>query len=71
MGKKGTKVLEIEAPFYCEKCDKRPISTFKAKDLNMEGDLKVPEQKCPSCATPMDFDAVEEEYFYFLKYMRK
>jgi hypothetical protein len=68
-GSPGLPVGEIEAPFFCSKCNKRFLSSLKPALIFKAGNLELPPQSCPQCATVMEFDGLEEEYFSFLKHV--
>lgn len=68
-GSPGLPIDEIEAPFYCAKCNKRFISHLKPVLVFSAGILTLPSQKCPQCASEMEFDGLEEEYFSFLRHV--
>ncbi len=60
----GSQVLNFYAPYFCEKCDEeRKILIDAGKVLSNE----APGMKCPDCSGDMEFDALEEQYFRFLK----
>ncbi len=63
--REGAVIESFYAPYYCEKCDK------EAKLLLITGQIKgrkAPEMSCPHCgADGMEFDALPEQYFHFLK----
>ncbi len=62
--KKGATVESLYAPYYCDQCDeeyKEHIETSLVKDG------KAPSLKCKTCNESMELDAIEEQYFNFLK----
>ena len=69
LGKAGTAVMAFEAPYYCAKCETRQLEVLKPKDINLDqGTFEAPSFSCKKCSGPMTFDAVEDEYFHFLKH---
>lgn len=67
LGKPGTPVDEIEAPFFCSKCDKRELFNLNAASCGRVNALTIPKLNCTQCKGPLEFDGIEEEYFSFLK----
>lgn len=62
--RKGSEVRNFYAPYFCEKCDEeKKVLIDAAKVAGNE----APEMKCESCGDAMEFDALEEQYFRFLK----
>jgi hypothetical protein len=61
---KNGEIHTFMAPYFCEKCDKEYSVLISAKDIQ---GLKAPEVKCPSDASVMDFDAIEKQFFTFLR----
>lgn len=61
------KVVSFYAPYYCECRDETnqliPVDRYK---LDLEKG-KAPELKCDQCENTLEFDALEESYFMFLK----
>ena len=61
---------EIEsfyAPYYCEECDLEIEKFLKPSDIT---DQKAPNYNCDSCSeeeTELEFDAIESQYFNFIK----
>lgn len=52
------------APYYCEELDKEYKILLSAKDIK---DKKAPDVKCPDGEYQMEFDAIEGQYFNFIK----
>jgi DNA-directed RNA polymerase subunit RPC12/RpoP len=63
--KTGSQIESFYAPYFCAHCDKESkilLTTDKVKNN------KAPAATCPHCgAQDMEFDALEEQYFHFLK----
>lgn len=63
--KSGSQIESFYAPYFCADCDKESkilLTTDKVKNN------KAPETTCPNCGVEgMEFDALEEQYFHFLK----
>ncbi len=62
--KEGAKIESFYAPYYCESCDEECKVLIQTSDLK---DLHAPSQKCEKCGEEMEFDAIEAQYFNFLK----
>jgi hypothetical protein len=71
LGKAGTRIAAFEIPYFCASCNERTIKVFETKDINLvNNEFSAPEVKCEKCSSKLDFDALEEEYFSFLKHSR-
>lgn len=63
--REGARIESFYAPYYCEECDKEYKIHLNVSDVK---DSKAPVLKCPDCKdTDMEFDAIEEQYFQFIK----
>lgn len=62
--KEGATIESFFAPYYCEKCDKEIKSLLLTSEIN---DAQAPTSLCPTCNDKMEFDAIESQYFNFLK----
>ena len=61
----GATIESFYAPYYCESCDKEFKIHLKVSDV-VGG--KAPVEKCPDCSNKeLEFDAIEEQYFQFIK----
>lgn len=60
----GSEVRNFYAPYFCEQCD---VERKVLIDAGKVADNAAPEMHCPECKTSMEFDALEEQYFRFLK----
>jgi len=54
-------------PYFCETCDER--TTMKYLESTWNGEIAS--KNCDSCQKPLEFDGIEEEYFSFLKQVKK
>lgn len=69
LGKKGTPVLRFAAPYHCPKCSRDEVRVFTKAQIKKTGTTyQFPTELCTQCKQPLDFDALEEEYFHFLNY---
>jgi Zn finger protein HypA/HybF involved in hydrogenase expression len=63
--REGALIESFAAPYYCEHCDKESKVLLKTSQVQ---NRKAPTQTCPHCGEAnMEFDALEEQYFHFLK----
>jgi len=62
---RGT-VRSFFAPYFCPKCKKESNVLLTPDSLGKSNPPKAPQENCPVCKGPMEFDDVEEEYFSFL-----
>lgn len=62
--KSGAEIESFYAPYYCPKCDyeHKMLLTPSTVDKHI-----APSCKCPKCQEEMEFDAIETQYFNFLK----
>ena len=60
----GSKVQNFYAPYFCEKCDEERKVLLDAGKVSGN---QAPDMACPACKDAMEFDALEEQYFRFLK----
>lgn len=69
LGKRGTKVLMCDLPYTCDSCRIRVTKVVRTKQIAKDGAQYVlPQFPCERCGKVMEFDAMEKEYFNFLKY---
>lgn len=61
---KGSEIRNFYAPYFCDNCDKEKSILLEKSQI--EG-TEAPSVKCPECGEEMEFDALEEQYFRFLK----
>jgi anti-anti-sigma regulatory factor len=63
--REGSRVDSFYAPFYCESCDTEFKIHLKYSQI-VNG--KAPSLKCEKCGAPeLEFDAIEAQYFQFIK----
>ncbi|PIK13789.1 hypothetical protein [Halobacteriovorax sp. JY17] len=63
--REGATIESFYAPYYCESCDKEFKIHLKVSDIV---NSKAPSANCPDCAgEELEFDAIEEQYFQFIK----
>lgn len=60
----GSTVKSFYAPYFCEKCDSEKKMLIDAGQVN---GVQAPELNCGQSPCEMEFDALEEQYFRFLK----
>lgn len=65
----GAEIKSFYAPFYCESCDNEEKVLLTPSDVQSGGTAQAPKNlKCSSCgAEGLEFDALEAQYFHFLK----
>jgi hypothetical protein len=69
LGPRGTPVAAFHAPYYCAACDLRTMKTLRTEDLAPEkGHFSPPAESCVRCQGKLQFDGIEEEYFFFLQH---
>jgi hypothetical protein len=63
--REGAVIESFFAPYFCESCNKETKIELKATQVHAR---RAPKLSCPQCgAQGMEFDALEEQYFHFLK----
>ena len=63
--REGAVIESFFAPYYCEGCNKEAKIELKANQVHA---FHAPKVSCRHCgAEGMEFDALEEQYFHFLK----
>lgn len=68
LGRKGTPVTTFQAPYRCDHCKTDVPVMLEPKHIKVEDDSPVaPPVNCPTCAKPLTFDWLEDEYFAFIK----
>jgi len=61
-------VLSVEAPYFCEACDREELRLLETKALLRDGEHIVPPQlSCSACGGELEFDDVPDRYFAFLR----
>jgi len=58
------KVTTFDAPYFCEECDEEAIKLLEVSQVKND---TAPEMKCEKCQKPLNFDAIPNQYFSFLK----
>ena len=61
--RENSQIESFYAPYYCEECDKESQVLLKMSDVK---DRKAPKSLCPTHQCPMEFDAIEQQYFNFI-----
>ena len=61
--RQGATINSFYAPYFCETCDKETKVHLQAEQVK---NRKAPVVNCETCKEPMDFDAIEAQYFNFL-----
>jgi DNA-directed RNA polymerase subunit RPC12/RpoP len=62
--RQGASINSFYAPYFCESCDKEVKVHLTA---DMVKNRKAPKMECPKCGSEMEFDAIESQYFSFLR----
>ncbi len=63
-----SKVVSLQAPFYCESCGTTKNITQKAEDVSLEKLISDTENiPCEVCKENMEFEEVAEDYYAFLE----
>ena len=61
-------VMSLEAPYFCEKCDREDLRLLEPGVVGRDGDrLMPPRLHCGTCGAELVFDDVPERYFAFLR----
>lgn len=61
--KGNCKISSYYAPYFCESCDEE----VKVLLTDVGPKTLAPKEKCPTCSSDLEFDAIEAQYFSFLK----
>ena len=61
---KGSTIKTFYAPYYCPYCQSEKKVLLVG---NQVVDKKAPAKQCEQCGGQLEFDALEEQYFSFLK----
>ncbi|MCK5882833.1 MAG: hypothetical protein KAG61_04030 [Bacteriovoracaceae bacterium] len=62
--KEGAKIETFYAPYYCEDCDSETKVLLQTENIT---EFHAPKINCDKCSKEMEFDAIEAQYFNFLK----
>jgi hypothetical protein len=69
LGPRGTTIGSFHAPYYCGTCQMRTMKVLRTEDLRVDsGAFAPPEENCTRCGNKLEFDGIEEEYFFFLQH---
>jgi len=61
-------VVSLEAPYFCETCDREDLRLLEPGVVAHDGDRLVPPRlHCATCSGELVFDDVPERYFAFLR----
>ena len=72
LGKIGTPIRDFYVPYYCSLCETSERSLVPPEDLPfVQNRFQAPKKKCKNCQGELELDAIEEEYFGFVKALRK
>jgi len=64
-------VLSLEAPYFCERCDREELRLLETKALLRDENHVVPPQlSCTTCGSELEFDDVPDRYFAFLRHQQ-
>jgi hypothetical protein len=69
IGERNVIVESFYAAYFCARCDGSFNNLLTREDAlrSGPGKAKSPEQNCPKCLKPMEFDGIEEKYFGCIK----
>ena len=63
-------VQSIQAPYYCEHCDREAVLVLSVSELLAAPRPAAPPAPCDRCGQAMVFDDIEQSYFAFLRDVR-
>jgi hypothetical protein len=67
LGRERVPVESFQAPYFCPPCNRTESRVLKPGDvLRVAGGIEPPAAPCGTCAGPLEFDALADEYFSFL-----
>lgn len=67
----GGLVYSFFLPFYCEACDCEELELYSLPGGKTPDDTpELPAPACEKCAKPLQFNDIEDEYFYFLQHQK-
>jgi hypothetical protein len=67
-GGKVVRVTSFYAPYFCESCDKAHTALLDTATYFPEGQtVAAPTIPCDTCKKPLEFDAIPQKYFLFLR----
>jgi len=67
-GRNSASIESFEGPYFCSHCKTRTIHMLKPTDVRMtKQSFTPPSFKCEQCDGDLEFDALEDEYFNFMR----
>ncbi len=67
----GGVVYSVYMPYFCEKCGRDELKLYALPDgKSPEDPATIPAHKCSNCSSPLTFNDIEDEYFYFLQHQK-
>jgi hypothetical protein len=64
----GSPVISFHAPYECKTCHTSSRVLIAPAEVDLTGGAQIaPKRNCAQCNGPLEFDGIEEEYFFFLK----
>lgn len=64
----SAKIKSFYLPYYCNTCDNSvDIKADFTDSLSLISNNKVPEARCSTCNAELEFDDIEDKYFFFVK----
>ncbi|MCM2278613.1 MAG: hypothetical protein NDJ89_11120 [Oligoflexia bacterium] len=64
LGRPRAAVSVVAAPYYCAKCDDRPVFEQRIAELRFDGaEPLLPSHSCARCGGKLEFDELASDYF--------